>query len=173
MTVLYFYLSLKERKYLQIALIFDRTKELNSIPTKISLNENFQNETFFDEDLHVFILDGKNFASSIGNFIELYSSRTKDSREFWLLDINHWTADILVKESPTNQRTNEPRNQGTKEPTDQRNGPTDQPAEDQQLDKVISDLKDLTLDLDDDLYLFSGKATVIIYFDKSNKSHGR
>ena len=158
MTVLYFYLSLKERKYLQIALIFDRTKELNSIPTKISLNENFQNETFFDEDLHVFILDGKNFASSIGNFIELYSSRTKDSREFWLLDINHWTADILVKESPINQRTNEP---------------TDQPAEDQQLDKVISDLKDLTLDLDDDLYLFSGKATVIIYFDKSNKSHGR
>ena len=132
MTVSYLYLSLRERKYLQIALIFDRTKELNSIPTKISLNGNFQNETFFDEDLHVFILDGKNFASSIGNFIELYSSRTKDSREFWLLDINHWTADILVKESPTNQRTNEPtnqrtkepRNQGTNWPTERTNGPT-------------------------------------------------
>ena len=134
--------------YLQLVLIFNRTKELNSIPTKVSFNGNFQNETFFDEDLHVFVLDENNFASSIGNFIDMYSSRTKDGREFWLLEINHWTADILVSDShPTNGSTKR-----TYEPTDQ-------PTEDQLLDRVLTNLKDLTLDLDDDLYLFSGNAT--------------
>ena len=42
--------------------------------------------------MHIFIPNAKMIEISIKLFIEMYSLRTKKSREFWLLDIGHWTA---------------------------------------------------------------------------------
>ena len=45
-----------------------------------------------DEDLHVFIPNARMINESVKQFIEMYSLRTKKSREYWLLDIGYWTA---------------------------------------------------------------------------------
>lgn len=126
---------------------FDRTKELNSIPTKITFYglQQSKNETYFDEDLHIFILYEKSFAASIGHFIEVYSTRTRDNREFWLLDIDHWTVNIPLNHSQSQMANT---------------------LIDHQLkDQIKSDLRDLTLDLDDDLYLFSGNVNSLWYMN--------
>ena len=47
-----------------------------------------------DEDLHIFIPNAEMIEMSIKQFIEMYSLRTKKSREYWLLDIGHWTANL-------------------------------------------------------------------------------
>ena len=47
-----------------------------------------------DEDLHIFIPNVEMIEMSIKQFIEMYSLRTKKSREYWLLDIGHWTANL-------------------------------------------------------------------------------
>ena len=44
-----------------------------------------------DEDLHVFIPNSEMMEVSIKQFIEMYSLRTKKSREYWLVDIGYWT----------------------------------------------------------------------------------
>ena len=44
-----------------------------------------------DEDLLVFIPNAKMIEESIKQFIEMYSLRTKKSREYWLFDIGYWT----------------------------------------------------------------------------------
>jgi hypothetical protein len=76
-----------------------------------------------DEDLHVFIPNAEMIEESIKQFIEMYSLRTKKSREYWLLDIEHWT----VKDRDNFSET------------------------------IRHNLRDLQLDLDDDLYFFEGK----------------
>ena len=47
-----------------------------------------------DEDLHVFIPNARMINESVKQFIEMYSLRTKKSREYWLLDIGYWTANL-------------------------------------------------------------------------------
>ena len=78
-----------------------------------------------DEDLQVFIPNAEMIELSINQFIEMYSLRTKTSREYWLIDIGYWTA----------------------------NGED----RDNFYERIRHDLKDLKLDLDDDLYFFEGK----------------
>ena len=50
-----------------------------------------------DEDLHVFIPNAKMIQESVKQFMEMYSLRTKKSREYWLLDIGYWTAKAVNK----------------------------------------------------------------------------
>ena len=50
-----------------------------------------------DKDLHVFIPNVKRIEESLKQFIEMYSLRTKRSREYWLLDIRYWTANAEDK----------------------------------------------------------------------------
>ena len=71
------------------------------------------NQTFRQEELHVFIVDEKNAMESVNTFEELYSLRNRKRREFWLVEVSALT-------------------------------------------DIRSYLKDVSLDLDDDLYLFSG-----------------
>ena len=71
------------------------------------------NQTFRQEELHVFIVDEKNAMESVKMFVELYSLRNRKRREFWLVEVSALT-------------------------------------------DIRSYLKDVSLDLDDDLYLFSG-----------------
>ena len=68
-------------------------KEIWPIKTAlIYLGTNTLEKTVIDEDLLVFIPNSKMIEESIKQFIEMYSLRTKKSREYWLLDIGHWTA---------------------------------------------------------------------------------
>ena len=85
-----------------------------------------------DEDLQVFIPNTDMIEESIKQFVGMYSLHTKNSREYWLLDIGHWTANV----------------------------------EDRTIfyERIRHDLKDLQLDLDDDLYFFEGK-TMLEYYD--------
>lgn len=48
------------------------------------------NNTFFDKDLHVFIMDPDHLDESVKAFSGLYSLRTRKSREYWLVDISPW-----------------------------------------------------------------------------------
>ena len=57
-------------------------------------SELLKNNTFFDEDLHAFIVDQDQVKQSIKTFADLYSLRTRKSREFWLIDISLWTANF-------------------------------------------------------------------------------
>ena len=82
-----------------------------------------------DESLNVFILNDKTeeeMTESLQLFVEIYSSRKRTDREFWLLDTTHLQADKG--------------NEG-----------------------IFDELKELKLDLDDDLYLFNygAEGTVI------------
>ena len=78
-----------------------------------------------DEDLQVFIPDTKLIEESIKELIEMYSLRTRQNREYWLIDIGYWTANV-------DDRTSF-------------------------YDRIRNDLRDLQLDLDDDLFFFEGK----------------
>ena len=70
-----------------------RSKKLAPVKTAVRFqgSELFRNDTFFDEDLHVFIVDHDDVKQSIKTFANLYSLRTRKSREFWLVDISSWT----------------------------------------------------------------------------------
>ena len=100
-------------------------KEIWPIKTALSyLGKNtLSKKTWIDEDLLVFIPNAKMIEESIKQFIEMYSLRTKKSREYWLFDIGYWT----VKDRDNFYKT------------------------------IRHDLRDLNLDLDDDLYFFEGK----------------
>ena len=75
-----------------------------------------------DEDLQVFIPNTKMIEESIKELVEMYSLRKRNNREYWLLDIGYWTANV---EDMTSF-----------------------------YDRIRNDLRDLQLDLDDDLYFF-------------------
>ena len=83
-----------------------------------------------DEDLQVFIPNTDMIEDSIKQFVGMYSLHKKKSREYWLLDIGHWTANV----------------------------------EDRTIfnERIRHDLKNLQLDLDDDLYFFEGKTMNIL-----------
>jgi hypothetical protein len=93
----------------------------------------FYNRTMVDEDLQVFIPNPEMIESSIKQFVEMYSLRTRKSREYWLLDIGYWTANVEDRTSF--------------------------------YEKIRYDLRNLQLDLDDDLYFFEGK-TMLEYYDR-------
>ena len=78
-----------------------------------------------DEDLQVFIPNTKMIEESIKELVEMYSLRKRNNREYWLIDIGYWTANV-------DDRTSF-------------------------YDRIRNDLRDLQLDLDDDLYFFEGK----------------
>ena len=103
-----------------------RSKKFAPIKTTFRFqgSEFLRNNTFFDEDLHVFNVDQGHVKQSIKTFIDLYSLRTRKSREFWLVDISSLTDANFPKSQLMNQ--------------------------------IKSDFRDLSLDLDDDLYLISG-----------------
>ena len=73
-----------------------RSKKLAPIKTSFRYqgSELLRNNTFFDEDLHAFIIDQDHVKQSIKTFADLYSLRTRKSREFWMVDISSWTADF-------------------------------------------------------------------------------
>jgi hypothetical protein len=80
--------------FMLVNICYYRCKEI--WPIKIAFNylgtNTFFNKTVIDEDLHIFIPNAEMIEVSIKQFIEMYSLRTKKSREYWLLDIGHWTA---------------------------------------------------------------------------------
>ena len=78
-----------------------------------------------DEDLQVFIPNTKMIEESIKELVEMYSLRKRNNREYWLIDIGYWTANV-------DDRTSF-------------------------YDRIRNDLRDLQLDLDDDLFFFEGK----------------
>ena len=86
-----------------------------------------------DEDLHVFIPNTEKIDESLKQFVEIYSLRTRKNREYWLIDIGYWTANV---EDITSF-----------------------------YDRIRNDLRDLQLDLDDDLYFFEGK-NMLEYYDR-------
>ena len=85
-----------------------------------------------DEDLQVFIPNTEKIEESIKEFVEMYSLRRRKSREYWLLDIGYWTANVEDRTSF--------------------------------YEKISYDLRNLQLDLDDDLYFFEGKI-MLEYYD--------
>ena len=76
-----------------VNICYYRCKEI--WPIKITFNylgtNTFLNNTVIDEDLHIFIPNAEMIEMSIKQFIEMYSLRTKKSREYWLFDIGYWT----------------------------------------------------------------------------------
>ena len=105
-------------------------------PIKVAINylgtNMFNNRTVIDEDLQVFIPNMEMIEESIKQFVEMYSLRTRKNREYWLIDIGYWTANV-------DDRTSF-------------------------YDRIRNDLRDLQLDLDDDLYFFEGKM-MLEYYD--------
>ena len=105
-------------------------------PIKIASNylgtKTFYNRTIVEEDLQVFIPNTDMIEESIKEFVEMYSLRRRTSREYWLLDIGYWTANVEDRTSF--------------------------------YKKIRYDLRNLDLDLDDDLYFFEGK-TMLEYYD--------
>ena len=87
-------------------------------------------QAFSDKDLHVFVKDSDQVEQSIKTFKELYSTRTRKSREFWLVDISEWT---------------------------------NKDSENELNNQIRSDFVDMPLDLDDDLYFFSGKSLDLFF----------
>ena len=47
-----------------------------------------------DKDLQVFIPNTEIIEESIKQFVEMYSLRTRKSREYWLVDIGYWTDNV-------------------------------------------------------------------------------
>ena len=106
---------------------FPDQKTIGYITSKMAKNEKIIDHR--DESLNVFILNDKTeeeMTESLQLFVEIYSSRKRTDREFWLLDTTHLQADKG--------------NEG-----------------------IFDELKELKLDLDDDLYLFNygAEGTVI------------
>ena len=118
-------------RFLSLICIY-RCKEV--WPIKVANNYlgtyTFYNRTMIDEDLQVFIPSKKMIDESLKEFIEMYSLRTRTNREYWLIDIGYWTANV-------DDRTSF-------------------------YDRIRNDLRDLQLDLDDDLFFFEGKTILEI-----------
>ena len=77
----------------------------------------------YGEDLHIFKLDERNLNESISNFNKVYSKRSGQRKEIWLLESTFWTEKF---------------------------------SRGQMSNRIIFDFKDTLIDLDDDLYFFSG-----------------
>ena len=75
------------------------------------------------EDLHIFMLDERNLNESISNFNKVYSKRSGQNKEIWLLESTFWSEKV---------------------------------SRGQLSNRIIFDFKDTPIDLDDDLYFFSG-----------------
>jgi hypothetical protein len=97
----------------------------------------FYNKTVMGEDLQVFIPNTEMIEDSIKQFVEMYSLRTRKSREYWLVDIGYWS-DSSNWTTNLEDRTN-------------------------LYERIRHDLKNLQLDLDDDLYFFEGKTMLECY----------
>ena len=80
----------------------------------VSINDSNWRWTI-DENLKIYIPDETNLEKSLEQFVQLYSTRSRADREYWLLDVSSW----------------------------------------QSVNDVTEELRDLPLDLDDDLFLFS------------------
>ena len=80
----------------------------------VSINDSNWRWTI-DENLKIYIPDESNLGKSLEQFVQLYSTRSRADREYWLLDVSSW----------------------------------------QSVNDVTKELRDLPLDLDDDLFLFS------------------
>ena len=80
----------------------------------VSINDSNWRWTI-DENLKIYIPDESNLEKSLEQFVQLYSTRSRADREYWLLDVSSW----------------------------------------QSVNDVTKELRDLPLDLDDDLFLFS------------------
>ena len=96
-----FFFRIQTKYELQVSHLFHNSVEKTSIDK-------------LDQDLHIFIPDDKNLDSRIDIFIDLYSSRKRSDKEYWMLDVSS-------------------------------------------IENVFDELQDLSLDLDDDLYLYSKK----------------
>ena len=94
-----------------------------------------------DKDLQVFIPNTEMIEESIKQFVEMYSLRTRKSLEYWLVDIGHWTSNVSTS-------TGEGRHVRTSF-----------------YERIRHDLRNLHLDLDDDLYFFEGKI-MLEYHDR-------
>ena len=84
--------------------------------------EKHDNQTFLHEDLHVFVIHENDVAESLNQLNNLYSLRTRKSKEFWLVDVTYRTNKFHKGRF---------------------------------INQISLDFKDLPLDFDDDLYLFS------------------
>ena len=112
-------------------------------PIKIAVNyprtNSFHNKTVIDKDLQVFIPNTEIIEESVKQFVEMYSLRTRKSREYWLLDIGYWTANVDDHKQSGAGGTSF-------------------------YERIRHDLINLRVDLDDDLYFFEGK-TMLQYHD--------
>ena len=90
-----------------------------------------------DKDLQVFIPNTEIIEESIKQFVKMYSLHTRKSREYWLVDIGYWTANV----------------------DDRKQGGTSF------SERIRHDLLNLHVDLDDDLYFFKGKTILEYYYD--------
>ena len=125
-----------------------RAKNLGHVPTAFheygstNYDSKLRNDTmvnFFQEDLHIFIIDQDNLDQSLQTFSRLYSLRTRKSREFWLVDVSYWT-----NNSPRGQLRN----------------------------RIKHDFRSLPFDLDDDVYLYSGRfGKVVMKFNWFDFNH--
>ena len=97
-----------------------------------------------DKDLQVFIPNTEMIEESIKQFVEMYSLRTRKSREYWLVDIGYWTANV------------DDRKQG---------GRGSGAGGASFYERIRQDMINLHVDLDDDLYFFEGK-TILEYYDR-------
>ena len=81
---------------LQLMSLIYRCKDIWSIQIASDyLGTNiFYNRTMIDEDLQVFIPSTEKIEESIKQFVEMYSLRTRKSREYWLVDIGYWTSNV-------------------------------------------------------------------------------
>ena len=70
------------------------------------------------------MLDERNLNESISNFNKVYSKRSGQNKEIWLLESTFWSEKV---------------------------------SRGQLSNRIIFDFKDIPIDLDDDLYFFSGK----------------
>ena len=79
------------------------------------------------EHLNIYIPDDSNLEKSIDYFVKLYSMRTRSDREHWLLDVSSLVNIGIIPDEEN----------------------------DSSLNNAIENLKDLPLDLDDDLFFYS------------------
>ena len=57
------------------------------------INQAYQNEYLLnDKELHVYIPNEEDLETSIQIFVQIYSNRSRDDHEFWLLDVSFWNA---------------------------------------------------------------------------------
>ena len=97
------------------------------MPTSIQYHGSEIEQSTSDESIHMFLVNRNSVNESISIFNRQYSKRTKRSKEFWLLDATKAT--YLINNVP----------------------------EDQQKGQILLDFSNVPIDLDDDLYFFSGR----------------